>query len=194
MQSVISEQEGQALVRLARKTIEDYLGVPASGGETAAELPESEGLRRPRGVFVTLHRKGQLRGCIGYLDAREPVIDAVRDNALNAAFRDPRFSPVRPSELPDLDIEVSVLTEPRPLEYAGARDLLEKLRPGADGVIIRKGFSSATFLPQVWDQLPDTKEFLGQLCLKAGLPADAWTQGDLEVLTYQVQYFEEKRS
>ena len=144
-------------------------------------------------MFVTLHKKGRLRGCIGYLEAREPVVEAVKDNALNAAFRDPRFSPVMPSELPDLDIEVSVLTEPRPLQYAGVRDLLEKLRPGVDGVIIRKGFSSATFLPQVWEQLPDGREFLGQLCLKAGLPADAWMRGDLEVLTYQVQCFEEKR-
>ncbi|MFY9397941.1 MAG: AmmeMemoRadiSam system protein A [Desulfomonilia bacterium] len=193
MQSRISEQEGQALVRLARKTIENYLGLQASGGEAAPEPPESEELRKPRGVFVTLHKKGRLRGCIGYLEAREPVVEAVKDNALNAAFRDPRFSPVMPSELPDLDIEVSVLTEPRPLQYAGVRDLLEKLRPGVDGVIIRKGFSSATFLPQVWEQLPDGREFLGQLCLKAGLPADAWMRGDLEVLTYQVQCFEEKR-
>ena len=116
----------------------------------------------------------------------------MRQNAINAAFRDPRFSPLKLSELGEIDIEVSVLTEPAVLEYTDSQDLMERLRPGIDGVIIRQGFATATFLPQVWEQLPDKEEFLCQLCLKAGLSAHAWRKAGVEVLTYQVQYFGEK--
>ena len=93
---------------------------------------------------------------------------------------------------PELDIEVSILTEPLPLAYRDSQDLIRKLRVNVDGVIIRKGHASATFLPQVWEQLPRPENFLNHLCMKAGLPADAWKHSELEVLTYQVQYFEEK--
>ncbi len=192
MERKIGEEQGRALARLVRKTLADHLGTPLAEHEDTAELLKDDALNMKRGVFVTLHKHGQLRGCIGFLDAREPVVEAVRLNALNAAFHDPRFSPLKPSELGEIDIEVSVLTEPEVLEYANAQDLLKKLRPGIDGVIIRQGFASATFLPQVWDQLPDKDEFLCQLCLKAGLPAHAWRNAGIEVLTYQVQYFEEK--
>jgi len=140
---------------------------------------------------VTLKHKGQLRGCIGNLSASETVSDGVRRNAVNAAFHDPRFSPLTLPELADIAIEVSVLTEPQPLSFTDAQDLLRQLRPTIDGVIIRQGYASATFLPQVWDQLPKKEDFLGHLCLKAGLPREAWKQGKLQVSTYQVQYFEE---
>jgi AmmeMemoRadiSam system protein A len=112
---------------------------------------------------------------------------------LNAAFRDPRFPPLRPDELERVVLEVSVLTEPRPLPYSGAADLVARLRPGLDGVILKKGSAQATFLPQVWEQLPEPGPFLSHLCRKAGLSADAWKRGGLDVLTYQVQYFEEPR-
>jgi AmmeMemoRadiSam system protein A len=95
-------------------------------------------------------------------------------------------------ELDQTEIEVSILTEPRPLEYQSRQDLTKKLRVKVDGVIIRKGHASATFLPQVWEQLPQPEEFLSHLCLKAGLPSDAWKDPEVEILTYQVQYFEEK--
>ena len=144
-----------------------------------------------RGTFVTLTIKGELRGCIGSLEGREPIVDGVRHNAVNAAFHDPRFRPLGRQELDKVTIEVSILSEPQPLAYTDGEDLLGRLRPGTDGVIIRKGYASATFLPQVWEQLPDKEEFLTHLCLKAGLAPDAWRRGDLEVLTYQVQYFEE---
>ncbi|HDR14856.1 MAG TPA: AmmeMemoRadiSam system protein A, partial [Desulfobacteraceae bacterium] len=117
--------------------------------------------------------------------------EGVRQNAVNAAFEDPRFPPLKKEEFDGIKIEVSVLTDPVTLEHRGGRDLLEKLQPGLDGVIIRKGGRQATFLPQVWEQLPEKETFLSHLCLKAGLPANAWSSGDLEVLTYRVQAFEE---
>ena len=96
-------------------------------------------------------------------------------------------------KLQKIEIEISILTEPQPLKYRNSNDLLNKLRVNIDGVIIRKGQQSATFLPQVWDQLPQPKQFLSHLCMKAGLSADEWTKKPLEILTYQVQYFEEEK-
>ncbi|HOJ15372.1 MAG TPA: AmmeMemoRadiSam system protein A, partial [Deltaproteobacteria bacterium] len=135
--------------------------------------------------------KGRLRGCIGTLEARESILEGIRRNAINAAFKDPRFPPLGKDELARVRIEVSVLTEPKPLPYKDPDDLVRKLRPGVDGVIIRKGWATATFLPQVWEQLEDPREFLSHLCLKAGLDAQAWERGGLEVETYQVQCLEE---
>ena len=106
-------------------------------------------------------------------------------------FRDPRFARLNNQEFDKIDIEVSILTDPHPLEYRDSKDLISKLRPQVDGVILRKGSASATFLPQVWEQLPRPEKFLSQLCRKAGLPANEWQKGKLEILTYQVQYFEE---
>lgn len=152
---------------------------------------QDHALQAQCGTFVTLKIRGRLRGCIGSLVGRGSLVEGVRSNALNAAFNDPRFRELRDAELDRISIEVSVLTKPQPLAYSDAKDLVARLRPGLDGVIIRKGFASATFLPQVWDQLSDAETFLSHLCTKAGLPADEWRQGNLEVETYQVQYFEE---
>ncbi len=115
----------------------------------------------------------------------------MRRNALNAAFHDSRFSPLAREELEEIAIEVSILTEPVLLAYADGGDLLTKLRKGMDGVILRKGSQSATFLPQVWEQLPRTEDFLSHLCRKAWLPPDAWRRERLEVFVYQVQHFSE---
>ena len=111
---------------------------------------------------------------------------------MNAAFHDYRFSPLSKDELHDIRFEVSILTLPERLEYQGADDLVSKLKPGVHGVIIGRGRASATFLPQVWKQLPEPEEFLSRLCLKAGLSMDAWRRDHLQVQTYQVQYFEEE--
>ncbi|HIC85212.1 MAG TPA: AmmeMemoRadiSam system protein A [Desulfobacterales bacterium] len=185
-----SEQEGRYLLKVARETIEQRLfGRRARRGD--ALPPPSAKLHQRRGTFVTLTKEGTLRGCIGHIIAQESVLEGVRINAINAAFKDPRFMPVQPQEWDKIKIEVSILTDPKPLEYKDAQDLLNKLRPGIDGVIIKKGYSQATFLPQVWEQLPQKEEFLTHLCLKAGLDGDEWKKGDLEVLTYQVQAFEE---
>jgi AmmeMemoRadiSam system protein A len=183
-------EEGKYLISLARHTIEEKLtGKKSTLKDFMKNLPSK--FYEKRGTFVTLTINGMLRGCIGHIIPQESVVDGVKENALNAAFRDPRFSPLRREELNKIRIEVSILTTPEPLEYEDAKDLLSKLRPGIDGVIIKKGFHQATFLPQVWEQLPNKEEFLTHLCIKAGLDGDAWRKEKLEVLTYQVQAFEE---
>ena len=115
----------------------------------------------------------------------------VRENAVAAALQDPRFPPVRLEELGDLHIEVSVLSIPQRLEYDDVHDLVAKLRPGVDGVVIERGWNRATFLPQVWEKVPDAHQFLQHLCSKAYLPVDAYRDADLDVYTYQVEKFEE---
>jgi AmmeMemoRadiSam system protein A len=149
--------------------------------------------KQKRGTFVTLTIDKQLRGCIGNLDSTDSIVDGIERNAVNAAFRDPRFPPLKAGELDRVDIEVSILTEPQPLKYKDSEDLLSKLRVNVDGVILRKGSASATFLPQVWAQLPQPETFLSHLCSKAGLSPDAWKEGNLDILTYQVQCFEEEK-
>jgi AmmeMemoRadiSam system protein B/AmmeMemoRadiSam system protein A len=192
-QSALREDQGMALVALARHTLMKHFKRPIAAerqDQIQAALADPA-LQAPCGTFVTLKIGGQLRGCIGSLVGHEPLVEGIRTNALNAAFHDPRFRPLTAGELDRVSIEVSILTAPQPLEYADAEDLVARLRPHVDGVTIRKGFASATFLPQVWDQLPETEVFLSHLCQKAGLPGGAWRRGDLEVETYQVQYFEE---
>jgi AmmeMemoRadiSam system protein B/AmmeMemoRadiSam system protein A len=190
-----SETQGQVLVKLARKTIADKLGHSASESvsDDLVSALRDDDFKSYCGTFVTLKIKGQLRGCIGNLTSTETVLDGVKRNAVNAAFHDPRFSPLSKEELDRTEIEVSILSEPQPLAFRDAQDLIKKLRVQVDGVIIRKGHASATFLPQVWEQLPRPEDFLTHLCRKAGLSADAWKNSELEVLTYQVQYFEENQ-
>jgi AmmeMemoRadiSam system protein A len=185
----LTEDQGKFLLKVARQTIEQELF--ARKGEAVGRKDLAGIFHTRRGTFVTLTEKGNLRGCIGHIIPQETLIEGVRENAINAAFRDPRFGPLRAEEWQDVKIEVSILTDPRPLSYTDAQDLLNKVRPGIDGLIIKKGYYQATFLPQVWEQLPDRKEFLTHLCYKAGLDGDAWKKGDLEVSTYQVQAFEE---
>jgi AmmeMemoRadiSam system protein A len=191
--SPLTLQQGAALVQLARQTLARHLGRQIEPGEakTLETLLEDRALQACCGTFVTLKMDNELRGCIGSLSASAPLVTGVRDNAINAAFHDPRFTPLSQKELEQVHIEVSVLTEPVELDYHDADDLLAKLRPGIDGVILKKGFASATFLPQVWDQLPQPEQFLTHLCMKAGLSAGQWRKGDLAVKVYQVQYFEE---
>lgn len=194
-QQPLTREQGTALVTLARQTLARHFGEPiqlARSQELEAQLAD-QALQARCDTFVTLKIGNQLRGCIGSLSASASIVSGVRDNALNAAFCDPRFSPLQKTELDTVHIEVSVLSEPLSLAYTTADDLLTKLRPGIDGVIIKKGSASATFLPQVWEQLPRPEVFLSHLCMKAGLPDDQWQKGDLTVSTYGVQYFEEDR-
>jgi len=130
-----------------------------------------------------------LRGCIGSLTSNESIRSGIARNALNAAFADLRFPPLNADEFQNVDIEISILTKPQPIQYTDYSDLLAKLRINIDGVIIRKKRAVATFLPQVWKQLHQPDVFLSHLCVKAGLSADSWKNTKLEVLTYQVQYF-----
>jgi AmmeMemoRadiSam system protein A len=190
---MLSEQQGRLLVRLARQTIEQHLGKTPSSPVANDELTQPALLER-LGVFVTLHQRGALRGCIGSLAAVESLVDGIRRNAINAAFHDFRFNPVSLEDLALLHVEISVLTEPVPLPYDRAEDLLHLLRPGRDGVILEgPAQAKATFLPQVWQQLPTVEQFLGQLCRKAGLAETSWKSGNVTLSTYQVQSFEEPR-
>ncbi|MBW2609656.1 MAG: AmmeMemoRadiSam system protein A [Deltaproteobacteria bacterium] len=183
----LNNQEGEYLLSVARKTIEGKLFNKKYQDESYLSPKFSE----QRGTFVTLTIDKNLRGCIGHIIPQETLIEGIRVNAINAAFRDPRFRPLTKEEWEKVKIEVSILTEPKPLSYSDADDLLNKLRPGIDGVIIKKGIYHATFLPQVWEQLPDKKEFLIHLCVKAGLDGYTWKKDEIEVYTYQAQAFEE---
>ncbi len=190
----LSEEQGQALVKLARLTLENTLKqTERQADEEFQQSLSAPELQARRGTFVTLHIHGRLRGCIGSLLPENTITESVKENAVNAALRDPRFPPLTAAELDKTHIEVSVLTDPQVLEYADAEDLLTRLRPNIDGVILQKGPARSTFLPQVWEQLPQTSQFLSQLCLKAGLPADAWKNEHPQILTYQAQYFEEPK-
>ncbi len=186
----LSPEDRRYLLRLARETIGRAL--EGKGPPTVDLKAVSEDLRRPGASFVTLTIGGQLRGCIGSIEPRRPLVLDVQENALGAAFRDPRFWPLTPEEFDRVRIEISVLTPPQPLAYEDPDDLIAKLRPGVDGVIIERGWHRATFLPQVWEQLPDPHRFLAHLCLKAGLPADDYRRPGLSVFTYQVEKFEEE--
>jgi hypothetical protein len=191
----INPQLGQALVKLARQTIMKRLGLEISSSESnsIADFLQNDELKSRRGTFVTLKKAGNLRGCIGSLSAEESILDGIKRNAVNAAFHDPRFPALSVDEITDVDIEISILTSPQILEYADSADLISKLRINVDGVILQKGIRRATFLPQVWEQLPRPEDFLSHLCIKAGLSANAWENTKLEISTYQVQYFEENK-
>jgi len=186
----LTKEQGRLLVTLARGTLNQLVGREpvADPGRT---LPDDPVLHTPGALFVTLKKHDRLRGCIGSLEGREPLAQGVRTYAEHAALHDPRFAPLSADELDQVTIEVSVLTPPQRLAYTDGKELLARLRPGVDGVIVRKGSASATFLPQVWEQLPRPEEFLSQLCLKAGLSADEWRRGRLDIAFYQVQAFKE---
>lgn len=187
----LTEEEKGILLRLAREALEKGVRgeeIPPLDPATLTPALRSEGAS-----FVTLTIHGQLRGCIGALEPYQSLAEDAREHAVAAALRDPRFPPVTPAELPHIHIEISRLTRPRPLSYTDADDLLAKLNPGLDGVILRDGYRRATFLPQVWAQLPEKETFLNHLCQKMGAPSTLWRKKHLEVETYQVEEFHEPR-
>lgn len=181
-----NKKDQEALLARARSAISNSLA-KTTADKSATETPPA--LNVQRGCFVTLHLRGRLRGCIGNIEPMDSLADAVARNACRAAFSDPRFQAVTADELADIDIEVSVLTEPRRLEFTDAEDLKKKLIPGVHGVILSRGGRSAVFLPQVWDQLPDKERFLENLCMKCGLPKHAWQEPDTRVSVYEAEYF-----
>ena len=190
MEDKLTFEEQQTLLRLGRAAMER-----AVRGEKLAPLDEatlSPHLHEQGSSFVTLTIDGQLRGCIGGLEARQSLAEDVRQHAVAAALEDPRFPPVTQDELNGIQIEVSRLTRPHPLEYKDAEDLLSKLRPHVDGVILRDGmYHRGTFLPQVWEKIPDPAEFLNNLCYKMGVSKNLWRNKHLDVLTYEVEEFHE---
>lgn len=164
----MNDELGGILIALARGAIAARLGL------TCAAAAHHAALDQPGATFVTLTRDGELRGCIGTLEAHRPLGVDVRENAIAAAFRDPRFAPLTAAEYPETRVEVSLLTAPQVLTFSGEADALAQLRPRVDGVILMHDCHRATFLPQVWESLPEPQQFLAQLKRKAGLPPDFW--------------------
>jgi AmmeMemoRadiSam system protein B/AmmeMemoRadiSam system protein A len=183
----VTKADGALLLSWAREAVAAAVEhQPLPPADPAAVPPE---LREPHGVFVTLQKRGELRGCIGYLRSEAPLFEAVRETAASAALRDDRFPSVAPKELPKLEYEVSVLTTPTPLPFRSPSELLARLRPGIDGVVLHVTAGTATFLPQVWEELRDPEAFLDALCEKAGGRAGDWRQTGTRVETYQVESF-----
>ncbi len=182
----IPNDAGTVLLPAARAAIERALGLPSESLEEPPEWALAIGAS-----FVTLTERGLLRGCIGSLEAVRPLLDDVGSNAVAAATRDPRFPPLKGSEMDRIAIEVSVLSLPGPLAASSLTDAHEALRPGIDGVIVESGpWHKATFLPQVWDDLPDPEEFLRHLWAKAGLRPGTWKDGTT-LQTYTVRAWHE---
>jgi AmmeMemoRadiSam system protein A len=186
---VLSEEEKRTLLQVARQALE--CGVRGENLPALDPGSMTPRLWEPGASFVTLTIRGDLRGCIGALEPYQPLVQDVREHAVAAALEDPRFPPVQPDELDQIQVEVSRLTVPERLEFADAGDLLAKLRPHVDGVILRDGFRRATFLPQVWEKIPDKAEFLDNLCYKMGAAPDLWRHKRVEVFTYRVEEFHE---
>ncbi len=182
----LSKPDRATLLDVARASIRHGLDHGQALPIHPADYPET--LRVSRATFVTLEIGGQLRGCIGALAAYQPLVQDVAAHAYAAAFEDPRFPELRVDELPKLDIHISVLSPPEPLQFGSEAELLAQLRPGVDGLILKFRHYRSTFLPSVWEQLPDPYIFLAQLKQKAGLPLDFWSP-ELQAERYTADYF-----
>lgn len=179
-----SAQHGTILLPIARAAISCALNVPRAADETAPWLAE------PGACFVTLTQHDELRGCIGSLQAHRPLLDDVKNNAVSAALRDPRFMPLSAAELDITKVEISLLSPPQTMSFRDEADALAQLRPNVDGVIFLYGRYRSTFLPQVWEQLPQPREFMAHLKHKAGLPADFWSP-EVKLSRYTVEKWKE---
>jgi hypothetical protein len=182
----LAAEDRATLLRVAHRSIEQGLQ------QGRALLPDptdyAASLSPLRATFVTLEIAGRLRGCIGTLEARAPLVVDVAEHAFAAAFEDPRFPPVDRDELPQLAIHISILSPAAPIVFQDERHLLTQLRPGIDGLILRFGQRRATFLPSVWESLSEPVDFLSHLKQKAGLPPDFWADG-VEVERYTTESF-----
>jgi len=186
---MLSHEDGNFLLKIAREAIENYLK-----NRKVIDTPENIPLlfREKMGVFVTIHKNGNLRGCIGYPEPIKPLINAVIDSAISAATEDPRFPPMNPDELDQVDLELSVLTPPQRVIVENPAEYLERIRVGIDGLIIEQNYRKGLLLPQVpveWGW--DVEEFLVNTCLKAGLQPDCWYNEDVKVYKFQAQIFQE---
>jgi AmmeMemoRadiSam system protein A len=197
---MLKPEHQRLLLEIARNAISQALEksgrkFPNLGKQQQAEtqfLPDlgnNPELKEERATFVTLTLDGNLRGCIGMLEACRPLAEDVAENAVSAAFRDPRFPPLSRDEFDDLKISISVLSPPQEMTFSSEADLLEKIRPGVDGLILQEGFRKGTFLPSVWEELPDKELFFEHLKLKAGLPAGYWSD-TLCVSRYTAEYIQ----
>jgi len=183
----MSEKNGEILLPIARAAISRALNVPLEADESAPWLTE------PGACFVTLTQQGELRGCIGTLEARRPLLDDVKSNAVSAALHDPRFAPLTAPELYTTKIEVSVLSPTEEMNVRDEADALAQMRPNIDGIVFEYGRFRSTFLPQVWENLPQPRDFLAMLRRKAGLPDDFWAEG-IKLSRYTVTKWSEQSS
>lgn len=190
MTQELNATEQDILLTIARQALETAVGGKPLPQIDLDDLPPV--LQAPGASFVTLTIDGNLRGCIGALDPYQPLAIDVQEHAIEAALQDYRFPRVHPEELPQIQIEVSALTPRARLAYTSPQDLVARLKPHIDGVILQDGLRKATFLPQVWDKLPDPENFLSHLCMKMGRSGDLWRKKKLDVFIYQVQEFQEK--
>jgi uncharacterized protein len=181
-----TESPGKVLIPIARATISKTLGRPY--GEVIENLPW---LQEKGASFVTLTQNKNLRGCIGTLEAHRPLLVDVKANAQAAAFRDPRFSPLAVYELDSTEIEISLLSAMQPLVFSAENDALSQLQPGIDGVVFEFGRYRSTFLPQVWEQLPEVDVFMAHLKHKAGLQPGFWDE-EVKLYRYTVSKWKEK--
>lgn len=189
MPDALTREEQQQLLSIARTAMEAAVRREPIPDITLEQF--SNNLQELGVVFVTLTRKNTLRGCIGALDPYQPLALDVQEHAAAAALNDFRFPQVQPDELAEIQIEISRLTEPRELAYTDTVHLLKLLRPGIDGVVVKDGSRRATFLPQVWEKVPNPAHFLSQLCQKMGAPPDLWRRKHLDIYIYQVEEFHE---
>lgn len=185
----LNSDERRILLEIARQALEEHARGEPLSELTLEELPDR--LVEPGATFVTLTIDKELRGCIGTLEATQPLAEDVRIHAVAASSEDYRFPPVQPEEVPIISIEISRLTAPQRLEFNKPEELMYSLRPRVDGVVLRAGNRRATFLPQVWNKVPDPEKFLSMLCRKMGVPPDYWREGNFEIFTYQVEEFHE---
>ena len=185
----LNATEQDILLNIARQALENAVRGELLPPINLSDLPPA--LQQPGASFVTLTIAGNLRGCIGTLDPYQPLALDVQEHAVASAIQDYRFPRVKPAELPHIQIEVSALTPRSRLEYHSPQDLVASLKPHVDGVILQDGLRKATFLPQVWDKLPDPEDFLSHLCMKMGGQGDLWRKKKLDVFIYQVQEFQE---
>jgi AmmeMemoRadiSam system protein A len=188
-QEAYAAGEKKLLMDLARQTVREV--VARNRLPTVNENTFPKKFNEPKGCFVTLTTNGVLRGCIGHILPQMPLYRAIMENAQSAAMRDPRFSSVRTDELNRIEIEISILTEPQPLSFKSPEELLQQLVPNRDGVVLRIGAGGATYLPQVWSQLPDKVTFLNELSQKAGFEPTAWRRPGTAVFVYRVESFKE---
>lgn len=189
MKEMINQTNQEILLHVARQALQ--LAVEERRQIKLDLTQFDEALRREGASFVTLHKHKQLRGCIGTLAAYQPLILDVAEHAVAAGTQDFRFPSVRPNEMDDIKFEISVLSEAVSLSYEDDHDLLNKLIPGVHGVVLLSGMKRATFLPQVWESIPDKENFLNQLCMKMGVSASSWRMNHYDVSVYEVQEFAE---
>jgi len=187
---MLNKKEKNFLLELARKSIKNYLEKGTKIDVKPTEVPTKR-LTEDGACFVSLHTGKELRGCIGSLEAHRPLVMDVIDNALACAFGDSRFYPLTKDGLSKVKISISVLTKPQCLPVNGPDDLLKKLVPGKHGLIMEKGTARSTFLPVVWEQLPDKEQFLEHLSLKACLARDGWRDAKCRFFVYEAEEFSE---